>query len=209
VYPPVGHHSLRASLRLQTTSFERLDGAAAQRDLIHVIDADQVRSWTPLLRPLEDDTVRVVVIGEHDLPAAITSRLPVYHAGLLTEIDVTQILARDHPRLSPRPVIARLAHGSLADLDRVVAIAQALGDVETHLADRTRPDLRQADPLVVLGAVHAICRSRIGLIAPPVSDAARAAIPLRLAHEMLHAPAWTTKHEARNNLTLFFAHLRG
>lgn len=238
MYAPLGHDRLRASLRRHTGSYallgpsgvgkrgivsewlgstphtvlgpdDRLDGAATRRDLVHVIDAAQVRTWIPLLRPLEEGHVRVVVIAEHDLPAPVATRLPLYRAGLLTEIDVTQILARDHPRLSPRPVIARIADGSLDHLDHLVAVAQALPDVQTHLSAGTTPDLRRGDPLVVLDALRTVCRAVIGLPAPPVSDTARAALPARLAHTLLNAPAWTSKHEARNALVVFFARLHG
>lgn len=233
----IGHQALRAALAHHTGSYALLgppgvgkrvlvgewlgdrpsgpcphDPAprAVQRpSLIQVIDAAHVGEWTSWLRPLEEQAVTVVVLSDTLLPAAVTSRLPVFRAGYLTESEVTQILAARYPRVAPRPVVATLAAGSLDNLDLLTETAQTLPLLDRALSEGTYPDLRTLNPVALLHGLRAIARSVLGLRSVTVSDPARAALSRTQAAQILMGPVPVSKHEARNLLVLILAGLRG
>lgn len=235
VSPVVGHQALRRTLAQHQGSFaligpasvgkravvtewagtrplvplhpDDLDLATRRPGLLHLLDADDVTCWANLLRPLEEATFPVVVLADRPLPAAVTSRLPVFRAGYLTDAEVTQVLAEHYPRLTPRPLIARLAQGSLDNLDTVVASAQHFTEIQEAVEQGRLTNLCRTDPLVALASLRSLCRAVLGLTTVPVTDAVRKALG-RLAAEFLRLPVPTSRHEARNLLSLFLARLR-
>jgi hypothetical protein len=235
VYTPLGHAPLRRSLAAHHGSFAlvgpsgvgkrgvvaewvgarscetlqpgQLARAVERPGLLHLLDATTVTDWTPFLRPLEEDAFPVVVIADHNLPAAVASRLPVYRAGYLTEPEVFQVLARHFPGLTPRPLLARLAQGSL---DGIQLLAESIETFETlgHcLADGTPPP-RRSDPFLLLTSLRAVCRAVLGLSQLPINLIARSMITSGDAVEFLRYAVPRTRQEASNLLILFLARFR-
>ena len=184
-----------------------LDRAVQRRDLIHVLDAAAVGDWAPFLRPLEEDAFPVVVISETTLPPAIASRLPVYRVGYLSEPEVTTVLTEHFPTLRPRPLLARLAQGSLDGVATLAQAAETFDTLDRCLSDGRVPD-RSTDPFALLVSLRAVCRAVLGLSSLPISAIARTLIRARDAMEFLRAAVPPSAAEARNQLVLFLARLR-
>jgi hypothetical protein len=189
------------------TRFTTLTEAERRPDLLQVIDADQVRSWTPLLRPLEEAAFPVVVIAQR-LPTPVLSRLPVFRAGYLTQSEVSEVLAEKFPTLRPRPALAELAQGSLDEIAKLEKVAETFETLNTSLA-AGRLELRKSDPVALLAGLKALCRTVAGLDTLPFSPAARATIPRAAATALLARPDPSGEHEARNLLALFWAAVHG
>lgn len=235
MYEPIGHGQLRTTLSSHQGSFAlvgpagvgkrgvvsewidqrpaeqllptALDRAARRPGLLHVLDASRVTDWAPFLRPLEEDAFPVVVIADTNLPPAVASRLPVFRAGYLSEAEVGRILAEHFPTLRPRPLLARLAEGSLDGIEALARSAKTFETLDRCLTEGVLPD-RRIDPFALLDDLRAVCRAVLGLSPLPLTAAARAAVRAADAVEFLRTAIPRSWQEARNLLVLFLARLR-
>lgn len=227
----VGHTDLRSALGSHTGSFALLgpegvgrravvtewlagrpsetltdlDRASSRPDLIYLLDGDQVRNWTPLLRPLEEGHFTVAIVSK-SLPQPVQTRLPIFRAGLLSDAEVAQVLASDFPRLQPRPILAKIAQGTLANIEFQAEVAQTFETFPKALETRHLPDFRKHRPLACYSMMTWAARARLHLPSLPFSAEAKSFFTERTAIQFLAYPAPTFDHEARNLLHMVFSH---
>lgn len=161
-------------------------------------------AWGPLLKPLEEGLLTLAISTDGLLPPPMLSRLQVLCCGYLSEQHVSQILAKEFPKLGPRPVLARLANGSL---DRVQVLAPAAKTFETFEKSLTNgkvPPFKE-NPESIFRLVQSLCASRLSLPSLPFAKEVVSLVNKKLALNFVMMPTPPGKHEARNLLSLFFA----
>lgn len=162
-------------------------------------------AWGPLLKPLEEGLLTLAISITQPLPSPMMSRLQILRCGYLSEPHVAQILAREYPRSTPRPVVARLANGSLDDVPRLTSAAKTFETLEKNLSNGRVPDLKR-DPESLFNIVMSLCSTRLGGHGLPFSSEVldRVSKPLALAF-LTSVRQPQDKYEARNLLSLFFS----
>lgn len=228
MYEVVGHHAVREALRSYDGFLavvgpsgvgkrgivaEWLAGRPAEPfhakvhyrpDITYLVDGDKVHDWSKFVAPLERAALRIAIVA-CSLPTTIESRIGIFRVGLLSEVEVTQVLARDFPMLQPRPVIARIAQGSLADIEFKAETAKTFETLDQALADGTMPNLRKHRPLAVYAMLVWAARAVVGLPSLSFQPSARAFLSSRTALAILSLPTPEDDHSARNMLSLLFS----
>lgn len=194
-----------------TPSVETIRQAKARPDLTYLIDGDRVSSsaWIQLLQPLEVDAFPMVVLTTGFLPAPIATRLPQFTAGYLTESEVTRVLAREFPSCQPRPLLARAAQGTLANIQSIELAAKTFETLDRSLIERKLPDFRRNDPQGLFQALRLACMSVLGYATLPFSAEALSRITKKIAVVFLQRSLPQAPQEARNEVSLFFAEFIG
>jgi hypothetical protein len=231
VYEVIGHHDVRSLLQSHDGSFgllgpsgvgkrgivaEWLAGRPAEPfsglkqalwrpDIIYLLDGDRVHDWSRFQLPLEENRFTLLVVASGALPNSIWSRIPCYHTGLLTEVEVTQVLARSFPNLGPRPILARIAQGTLHDIEFKAEVAKTFETLDKALAEGHLPDLRKHRPVAVYSMLLWAARAVLELPSLTFSTAARAFLTRNTALELLTLRPPEDDFQARNMLSLIFS----
>jgi hypothetical protein len=182
------------------------DRAYATPGLTVLLDGDQTL-WGPLLKPIEEGVLRVGVWADA-LPANVKSRMAIFAAGLLSDSQVSQILARDFPTYGPRPWLVKALMGNLYNLDLMQQAVQIFELVDSGLAAKKAPKELRNDSIPVLLCLRLACVARLGAPNLPWSSAALASISKDLAWKFIMTVPRSTKSEARNTAELFFRSLQ-
>jgi hypothetical protein len=175
--------------------------------LTYAVDADRARtdSWVPLLKPLEENLMRLVAISTRPLPAPVSSRISTYRVGYLSEKEVLKILAKQFPTKGPRPYLAKVLMGSLENVERAESIVSAFEPIDHSLSDRHIPSTVRTNPLGSYYCLRLLCLAIAGKPSLPFSTTALTAIPKSMAFSFLAKPDPAGKNEARNLLGMFFS----
>lgn len=210
MYEVIGHTNTRKLLAKHMTSFVLhgpegvgRSGLVEEWSQPHraVSVFEEPRSWELLYQTLEHDLT--VVITAKPVPDAVYSRASVFHVGMLSEIEVTQILAKSFPLLSPRPVLARISNGSLANLEFKTEVANTFETLNQALVSG-KLEPRKHRPLALLSMMVWAAKSRLGLSSLNFSPDATSFFTRQMASDLLTMPLPTTDAEANNLLWFFF-----
>lgn len=185
---------------------EDVKQALVRPDVVWVSDASKA---TSVLQPLEECRFTLVLLSDRTVPDSIASRVPVFHAGLLSEVEIIQILASSFPSYGPRPIVARLAQGSLTNLEFHSEVAKTIETLDKALSSGTVPDLRKFRPLAVFSMLTWLARDTLGLESFTFSDLSRSFFDKRGALEVLRLSLPRTDVEARNLLHLLLGGRNG
>lgn len=180
--------------------------AYATPGLTVLLDGDQTL-WGPLLRPIEEGVLRVGVWAD-SLPANVRSRMAIFAVGLLSDAQVSQVLARDFPAYGPRPWLVKALMGNLFNLDLMNQAVQIFELIDAGLASKKSPKELRNDSIPALLCLRLAAVARLGAPNLPWSSAALDAIPKDLAWKFLMMVPRSTKSEARNTAQLFFEALK-
>jgi hypothetical protein len=181
--------------------------AYARPGITALLDGDQT-VWGPLLKPVEEGALRVGVWAV-SLPANVRSRMALFATGLLSDSEVSQILARDFPTYGPRPWLVKALMGNLFNLDLMQQAVQVFELVDAGLSAKKAPKELRTDSIPVLLCLRLACVARLGSPNLPWSSGALAAISRDAAWKFLMMVPRSTKSEARNTAELFFRSLNG
>ena len=179
-----------------------VDKAYATPGLTVLLNGDET-IWGPLLKPVEEGVLRVGVWADA-LPANVKSRMALFAAGLLSDAQVSQILAKNFPTYGPRPWLVKSLMGSLYNLDLMHQAVQIFEVIDTALSARKPPKESRDEAIAVLLCLRLACVARLGVSNLPWSSGALGSIPKDAAWKFLMMVPRSTKSEARNTAELFF-----